>query len=149
VVDVTLTKAIDALVELLAADQDLVALGFGAGTYRRKFAPGADVERPDVAVATDGSRIALRGPGWQKETATIHVLFRLRAARETDLPSLEIVSNRVNEILEANHRLGKPGLGTEVDRAKWTSWKPVVVRNADYVEGIADVSVDLMLYRKV
>jgi hypothetical protein len=145
----TVEKAVNALVELLASDQELVALGFGAGTYRRKYAPGADTERPDVAIATDGSRITLRGPGWQKEVAVVHALFRIRAARETDLPSLERVSNRVRAVIEANGRLGKPGAGTEVDRAKWASWKPIVVRGADYIEGIADVSVEVVMYRKV
>ena len=140
----TVEKAIDELIAMMKRDTELLG-HFQPGAYGKDI-DLAQAQFPNVVVTPAEARIFGRGPGWEKELVTVHVLFRFRSPRRTDTTRLAVLANRLRALLAERPRLD----GTaEVERAKVLSWKPLYGTGDNFVEDVADVTVEMQLFRKV
>ncbi len=136
---------LDELIAIMREDR--VIAGFAReGAFYRDIDESKPLPNVVVMPGGTGSRIEKRGPGWQKERLEVHVLFRDKQTGPTQTDKLSKLAERLREVLEANPRLRDR---TGVQYAKFTGWKPLYGRGADYIIDVADCTVDLVIVRRV
>ncbi len=138
--DSDLNAAVDALIRLL--QRDLGTTDIERGAYYKDFDEASLF--PCVVVVPEQTRITRRGPGWERQTSTVRVLFRFRGTTRTPAVKLENLADRVRAMLDENPRLDGT---TAVERAKVLGWRPLYGKGVDFVEDVANVDVELVLFR--